>query len=329
MKVIVKTVAGSHLFGTNTPSSDMDYKGIFMPTEREILLGNYPDGVNETTGNDQSRNSKDDVDVELYSLKKFLKMIKRGDTAALELLFTPSEQILEKSEAWDRIVANRDKFLSSQVSAMIGYARQQANKYGIKGSRMGELSNCIAAMKEVHKVVNFNDAKLKHGWEYLKDKLKDYDHIHFVELEVNKNMENITVPAIDILGKKFDWHCGFIYVLEILKKIYKNYGHRAREAKKNNGIDWKALSHAARVSYQGLELLQTGKVTLPLPEKTRKTVVDIKLGKMDYKDVQTLLEDLLTALEVARENSLLPQELEQEMLDDFLVSEYKKVLDIK
>ena len=29
MKIIVKAIAGSHLFGTNTPTSDKDYFGIF------------------------------------------------------------------------------------------------------------------------------------------------------------------------------------------------------------------------------------------------------------------------------------------------------------
>ena len=65
--------------------------------------------------------------------KKFLKMVKHGDTAALELLFTPDDMILEKDPLWDRIIEKRDQLLSKKINAMIGYARQQANKYGIKG----------------------------------------------------------------------------------------------------------------------------------------------------------------------------------------------------
>ena len=33
---------GSHLYGTNTTDSDTDYKGVYMPTKRQILLGKCP-----------------------------------------------------------------------------------------------------------------------------------------------------------------------------------------------------------------------------------------------------------------------------------------------
>lgn len=39
MKIIMETVFGSHLYGLNTPTSDKDYKGIFLPHPRDILLG--------------------------------------------------------------------------------------------------------------------------------------------------------------------------------------------------------------------------------------------------------------------------------------------------
>lgn len=37
MKVLVKCVAGSHLFGTNTENSDKDYKGVYIPDADSIL----------------------------------------------------------------------------------------------------------------------------------------------------------------------------------------------------------------------------------------------------------------------------------------------------
>jgi hypothetical protein len=36
-------------------------------------------------------------------------------------------------------------------------------------------------------------------------------------------------------------------------------------AETQEGVDWKALSHAVRVGTQALELLKTGHVTFPLP----------------------------------------------------------------
>lgn len=325
MKILIKAVAGSHLFGTDTPSSDTDYKGVYLPSADEILLGSYKESVSYTTGDDSSKNSKEDIDVELYSLKKFLKMVSRGDTAALELLFTPEDKIVEKDPMWDEIVARRDELLSSKVSAMIGYARQQANKYGIKGSRMGELNNVIEILKKHEKRLDFAGAKLKHAWDELLEEVKPFEHVHFIMLNA-KSEGGPEVPALDILGKKFDHHCKFSYVLEILKRIYKNFGQRAREAKKNNGIDWKALSHATRVSLQGLELLENGKITLPLKGNSAMLVKKIKAGEMSYSDVQVILESLLTQLEEARENSELQESVPQEVLDQILITYHKRML---
>ena len=95
MKILIKTYAGSHLFGTSTPESDTDYKGIYIPNAEQILLGNYNCTIQETTGASDAKNSKEDIDVELYSLKKFFTMLKKGDTPAIELLFTPEELIVE------------------------------------------------------------------------------------------------------------------------------------------------------------------------------------------------------------------------------------------
>lgn len=327
MKVLIKAQAGSHLFGTNTPSSDMDYKGVFLPEADQILLGSYSEFVSKTTGDSNSKNSKDDIDIELYSLKKFLKMVSRGDTAALELLFTPDDMIIEKDPLWDEVLQYRDQLISSKVSAMIGYARQQANKYGIKGSRMGELSGIIDKLQSIEKKFDFKEPKLKHAWDEVVEAVKDYDHVHIIELITSKNMENTKVPALDILGKKFDYHCSFPYVLNILKKVYRNFGQRAREAKKNGGIDWKALSHAVRVSFQGIELLQTGKITLPLRPNERKIVKAIKSGELDYsKKVQPMLESLLEGLEIARNDNKLKKEVEQKLLDDILIKFHKKVI---
>lgn len=326
MKILIKAQAGSHLFGTNTPSSDKDYKGVYLPSKEEILVGDYKESFQHSTGNDGMKNSKDDTDIELYSLKKFLKMVRNGDTAALELMFTPEEMILEKDPMWDELMKYREELLSRKISGIVGYCRQQANKYGIKGSRMGELSQVMTVMKDIEKSLDFKGPKLKHAWEELVEGVKGFEHVHVIELSAT-TIDGPEVPGLSILGKKFDYHCQFSYVLEILNKMYKNFGQRAREAKKNGGIDWKALSHAARVALQGIELLNTGKITLPLENDNKKLVKDIKCGIMDYsKEVRPLLEELLNELEIAKESSQLREEVTKEFTDKILIEFHRKVI---
>lgn len=40
MKTVMKSYFGSHLYGTSTPESDVDFKEIFVPPARDILIGN-------------------------------------------------------------------------------------------------------------------------------------------------------------------------------------------------------------------------------------------------------------------------------------------------
>ena len=54
MRIIVKMKFGAHLYGTATPDSDVDYKGIFLPTKEELLLGRVPKSYNYSTGREES-----------------------------------------------------------------------------------------------------------------------------------------------------------------------------------------------------------------------------------------------------------------------------------
>ena len=44
-QIVVLSEAGSSMYGTTTPESDRDYLGIYVPTERQLLLNNYPKQV--------------------------------------------------------------------------------------------------------------------------------------------------------------------------------------------------------------------------------------------------------------------------------------------
>ena len=53
-EIIVKTIFGSHLYGTSTPESDNDFKGVFLPSKEQILLNEIPKSINESTKNNNS-----------------------------------------------------------------------------------------------------------------------------------------------------------------------------------------------------------------------------------------------------------------------------------
>lgn len=316
MRVLIKAVAGSHLFGLNTETSDKDYKGVFIPSEKEVYLGNYKDTRNSSTGDSDSRNGKDDIDVEMYSINKFMKMLHNGDTAALELLFTPEEFIIEKDPMWDVIVRNRHKLVSKKINAMVGYIRQQVNKYGVRGSRLGELIELKDYLVNKEKEIAINGVKLKVVWDDIVEFVKDKKHINVISLSVGDKENKKENPALDILGKKFDYHTSFSTMNKYLSDRYKESGQRAREARKNNGIDYKACSHALRVTLQAIDLLDTGAIYLPHTGKDRDLLMKIKLGQVTFDEMQELLEEYSDILTHVEAFSDLPEKLDKEFTDE-------------
>jgi hypothetical protein len=57
-----------------------------------------------------------------------------------------------------------------------------------------------------------------------------------------------------------------------------------------HGYDVKYAAHALRLGYQGVELLSTGRLTLPVPEPQRSRLIDVRLGKVPLEDA---LEELV------------------------------------
>ena len=98
MKTIVKIIFGSHLYGTDTPDSDQDFKGIFLPTKEQIFLGKIPKSINENTKKGEGKNTADDVDTEIYSLHYFLKLACEGQTVSLDMLHAPDNMIIETKQ---------------------------------------------------------------------------------------------------------------------------------------------------------------------------------------------------------------------------------------
>ena len=100
-----------------------------------------------------------------------------------------------------------------------------------------------------------------------------------------------------VLGRKYQTTLSLIELKQSLNKLDAEYGERARKAEANEGIDWKALSHACRGGLQLLEIYKTGDLIYPLQDAP--FILDVKLGKHPFKTVQEFLEDVVDQVEAA------------------------------
>jgi len=313
-KKLFQCIHGSHLYGLNTPQSDMDYKGVFMPDADELLLGKSPKQLSESSGNDGSKNTSDDVDIDWYSLPEFIKLACQGETIALDMLHAHTHEGMQLcgSPEWAFIVANKDRFYTKNMKAFLGYAKKQAAKYGIKGSRMGALEEVYSESRKY--LLADKKRKLSGIWP----SLPLNDHCKYV-IDTLKSGEDQVF--YEVLGSKYQDSMPLHQFITSIEAKWASYGERSRQAKDNHGIDWKAVSHAIRAAYQLKEIYTFGSIEYPLME--RDIIRKIKAGKCDFlTEVQPLLEKLIDEVEVLAANSNYPDKVDVVFWHDWLISVY-------
>lgn len=304
LNLIVKMKFGSRLYGTDTPESDLDYKGIFLPSKEEIFLNRVPKEYNITTKKGSEKNTSEDVDTEIFSLHQFIKLACEGQTVAMDMLHAPDNMLEYSREIWHSIVANREKFYTKNLTAFIGYARRQAARYGICGSRLNTVREIIKLLGS-----KASTAKLDSFW----NELPELEHTFKGSLDKNG------IELYEICGKKFQRTVESQYVYESLSKFEQEYGERARKAANNEGIDWKAVSHAVRAAIQIKELLTDKTITFPLKEA--EYLKQIKQGKLHYlNEVAPYLENLMDEVEILKQQSDLPEKPDRKFWDEFIIS---------
>jgi hypothetical protein len=300
--IIVKMIFGSHLYGTATSESDLDYKGIFLPSKEEILLGSIPKGYSFSTKATDAKNTADDTDVELYSLHYFIKLACEGQTVALDMLHAPDAMIMESSDIWKSIVSQRYKFYSKSLKSFIQYARRQASKYGIKGSRLNAASEVLSLLRSEDPT-----NKLQVIW----DKLPRMEHCYEAGRDPNG------IRQYQMCGKMFQETTSIGYMIPVLEKFYDEYGSRARLASENRNIDWKAVSHSLRAAIQVKEILTRNTITFPLKEAP--FLLQVKDGKLDYiSEVAPVLESLMEEVEGLVSRSELPEKADKAYWNKFV-----------
>ena len=316
----MKCLFGSHLYQLQTPNSDKDYKGIYLPEKGNLLLGNYAKHYSQSTGDDKSKNTADDIDVEIFSLPYFIELACKGETVAIDILHAENNLISTCNKEWviwDELQSNRTKLYTKDMKSYIGYARKQANKYGVKGSRMGE----------VEKVINWLMFSKNPEQRFTTTIRQVYSQLptgEYLKL-VSQDTKQGELKFYEICGRKYQDTLSLEQLLVHAQGIYDEYGDRAKMAKLDLGVDWKAVSHALRASYQMLGILKDGDFEYPLPQT--EFLLAVKTGQLNFvNEVQPELENIIQTIEKMAESSKLPQKVDRAYWDKWLLKVYNDYL---
>jgi len=318
VRQLVKVKHGSHLYGTSTPASDLDFKGVHLPSGVGIVMQRAEDVIERNVVDKVgTKNTNCAIDYQSYSLQKFLGMLTAGDTVATEILFAPPEMIVEMDPIWPQVQTEAKLVLNRKAKGFVGYCQRQAAKYGIKGSRM-------SAVKELVDILNdfqaYKGAKLFEIEAVLRDFADGQEHASFENIPSPNGSDLWHIVCCD---RKMPMSASIVEAYNVYKKVWDNYGERARAAMTNHGIDWKAVSHAVRVARQAIELLETGHITFPRPDAAE--LLEIKLGQRPYSEVSPMLEALVQ--QVLETESDLPEETDMAQVNSMIFTSYKAQLE--
>jgi predicted nucleotidyltransferase len=134
-------VGGSELHGAKVgKTDDTDLYGVYIEAP-EYALGLEPrEHFVWSTAGDERRNGPDDVDVTLYSLRKWAGMAAKGNATALHFLFAEPHEV--QTATWKKIEESREIFLSrNSAEQFLGFADDQFKRLtgergkGKKGQR--------------------------------------------------------------------------------------------------------------------------------------------------------------------------------------------------
>jgi uncharacterized protein len=241
---ILRGLVGSTVHGLNVNDGieDRDEMGIcveplaeamslWAPFEQFI----YRSAV-EREGRENARSTAGDLDLTIYSLRKWMRLALKGNPTVLLLLFTPDDQLMQCDALGAELRALTPAIVSRRVQApFLGYL--QAQKQRLTGER---------GQKRIHR------------------------------------------PE--------------------LEEMY--------------GFDTKYAMHMLRLGFQGMELLTTGRLSLPMREPERSYLLDVRRGKVSEQECFTRASQLEQELTDLATTSPLPEEPEETRVESWMLDAY-------
>lgn len=104
----------------------------------------------------------------------------------------------------------------------------------------------------------------------------------------------------------------------------ERHATRTRELSSAHGYDTKYAMHAMRIAHQGLELFETGGISLPMNEPNRSRLRDVRRGAVPLPEVLGEIDELTQRLTDASDSTGLPEGPDSSRINAFLAEAYPR-----
>lgn len=310
--VILLTVGGSHAYGTDTSTSDLDIRGCALNTPRELLTSeNFEQFVNEET------------DTTIYSFNKLVSLLTNCNPNTIEMLGNKPEHYFYVSPIGKELLDNVNLFLSQKAAYSFGgYATAQLRRLENKANRLvgqEQLEQYIYNTL-LHVADNFEE---KYGIPAGQIKL-------YIDKAVNPDMETEIFMDADLKHYPVRDYTEMWAELKNVIKSYKNVGCRNNKAIEHGKLG-KHMMHLIRLYLMCIDILE-GHGVITYRDKDHDLLMDIRNGKYLDENRQPIPEfyEMINEYEkkyqYAKDHTELPVKPDYKAINDFVQSVNERVI---
>lgn len=322
-KIIFLTKHGSQAYGTSTPTSDLDIKGVAVPPSK--YFNGFLHKFEQAEGKDP--------DVVVYDIRKFLNLASDCNPSIIEILFTDPEDHIHVNHFGAHLIASRNVFLSKKAKhTFSGYAiaqlkRIQTHKKWITNPVKEKPTRAQFGLPEKtlipadhRQAIEAAIKKRMDGWNIDFGRLEQAEIIN-VQNQIRNLLEDIelhhktppwmiaarsigcTDSLIDAIDREKRYNSALIAYQQYQNwKATRNPVRAAIEEK--YGYDCKNAMHLVRLMRMCYEILSTGKVIVKRPDA--EELLAIRNGAWTYDQLLDWAKKQEAALEELYEITTLP-----------------------
>jgi predicted nucleotidyltransferase len=326
---------GSHAYGTNTPASDEDFKGIAIPPKKYFLGTMYRF--------EQAELKAPDPDAVIYDIRKFFNLAADCNPNIIEVLHTdPSDHFLV-TDIGRQILEHKDDFLSKKIKfTFMGYSVAQLKRIrthkrwimnppkapptraemGLPEQTLIPTDQLMAANAEVQKELD----------RFQLDFMEDLEESQKIAMRgvMSEMLAELKITADQhwqAAARKIGLDDNFIHLMQLEREYagakrewdqYQNW-KKTRNPLRSSleekyGYDTKHAYHLVRLIRMCREILTTGKVLVKRPD--REELLTIRNGAWSYEQLIEFADREEQELNVLyNTTTVLPKTPDKEKLD--------------
>ena len=311
--VILLGLGGSHAYGTNTETSDVDIRGIALNQKKEILTGqNFEQVVEENT------------DTTIYSFNKIVSLLCNCNPNTVEMLGLLPEHYLYLHPIGQELLDHKKLFLSKKAAyAFGGYATSQLRRLDNKSARLvGQ------AQREQHILNSIRNAKEQFPEKYF---YHSGDSIRlYLDQAVSEEYEKEIFMDVQLTGYPLRDYKAMWSEMNNIVKEYAKIGKRNANAIAHDKLG-KHMMHLIRLYMMCLDILEREEI-VTYRAKEHDELMAIRNGKyldenrQPIPEFYEMVDEYEKKIEKAKAETSLPDQPNRKEISEFVMSVNERIV---